>query len=184
MMRKATRYHAVRGLVVALMLVALSATGLSVRSQIVERSNAHHAAGLVQRLLDAETPQVPGIVAEMGGYRHWTDPLLRDEVQKAKSNSRPQLPASLALLPVAATQVKYLYGRLLDADPHEVSVIGVALTPHKGELLDRLWAVVEKPAKGKEQQRLRAAAALAKYDPDSQRWAKERGPVANDLVSV
>src|SRR5262249_14537369 len=62
MMRKATRYHAVRGLVVALMLVALSVTGWMVRSQIVEQSNAHHAAGLVQRLLDAETPQVPGIV--------------------------------------------------------------------------------------------------------------------------
>ena len=41
-------------------------------------SKADHAAGLVQRLLDADTAKVPGIVEEMAGYRHWTDPLLRD----------------------------------------------------------------------------------------------------------
>ena len=63
-------------------------------------------------------------------------------------------------------------GRLLDAETAEVPVIRDALAPHKDELLDKLWAVVEKPEKGKEQQRLRAAAALAKYDPDSERWAK------------
>ena len=71
-----------------------------------------------------------------------------------------------------ASQVDYLYGRLLDAEPHEVPVIRDALAPHKDDLLDKLWAVVEKPEKGKEPQRLRAAAALAKYDPESEKWAK------------
>ena len=47
-----------------------------------------------------------------------------------------------------------------------------ALAPHKDDLLDKLWAVVETPDKGKESQRLRAAAALAKYDPESEKWAK------------
>src|SRR5262249_39022164 len=93
MMRRAARFQVVRGLVLALVLVALSATGWMIRSQIVEQSNAQHAAGLVQRLLDAETPQVPGIVAQMESYRNWTDPLLRDEYQKAKPNSRQQLHA-------------------------------------------------------------------------------------------
>ena len=51
-----------------------------------------------------------------------------------------------------------------------------ALAPHKDELLDKLWAVVEKPEKGKESQRLRAAAALAKYDPESEKWAKVQEP--------
>src|SRR5262249_28954006 len=55
---------------------------------------------------------------------------------------------------------------------------------HQSELVDRLWAVVEKPERGKEQQRLRAAAALANYDPDSQRWDKVVEQVANDLVSA
>ena len=38
------------------------------------------------------------------------------------------------------------------------------------------------PEKGKEPQRLRAAAALAKYDPESEKWAKVQPPGANDLV--
>ncbi len=76
-----------------------------------------------------------------------------------------------------ATQVDYLYGRLLDAEPQEVPVIRDALAPHKDDLLDKLWAVVETPEKGKESQRLRAAAALAKYDPESERWAKAKRPV-------
>ena len=115
---------------------------------------------------------MPAIVGEMAEYRKWTDPLLREEYDKAAANSRQKLHASLALLPVDATQVDYLYGRLLDADPHEVPVIRDALAPHKDELLDKLWAVVETPRRGKEPQRLRAAAALAKYDPESQRWDK------------
>ncbi len=38
------------------------------------------------------------------------------------------------------------------------------------------------PDKGKEPQRLRAAAALAKYDPESGRWGKAGALVGNDLV--
>jgi serine/threonine protein kinase/formylglycine-generating enzyme required for sulfatase activity len=184
MMRKAGRFHVMRGVVLAAVLAALTLTGLAVRSQVVEQGNARHAAGLVQRLLDAETPQVPGIVAEMEGYRRWTDPLLRDEYQKAKPNSRPQLHASLALLPVDPGQVEYLYQRLLDAGPHEVAVLRDALAPHKEQLVDKLWGVVKRPAKGKESQRLPAAAALARYDPKGEKWAKAQGCVADDLVAV
>jgi eukaryotic-like serine/threonine-protein kinase len=43
---------------------------------------------------------------------------------------------------------------------------------------------VEAPAKGKESQRLRAASALAMYEPDSQKWAKAQEAVSNDLVRV
>ena len=39
-----------------------------------------------------------------------------------------------------------------------------------------------KPEKGKEPQRLRAAAALAKYDPESEKWTKASVLVVNDLV--
>jgi formylglycine-generating enzyme required for sulfatase activity len=81
-------------------------------------------------------------------------------------------------------QVGYLSTRLLEAQPHEVPVIRDALAPHKDVLLDKLWAVVETPPKGKEGQRLRAAAALARYDPDSEKWAAAQEAVGNDLVAV
>ena len=174
MMAKAGRYHAVRGLVVAVLLAVLGFAGLTIREQVGRAAESDHAAGLVQRLLDANTHEVPAIVADMSPYRRWIDPLLREELRQGERAriARKKLHASLALLPVDATQVDYLYGRLLDAEPHEVPVIRDALAPHKDELLDKLWAVVETPDKGKESQRLRAAAALAKYDPESEKWAK------------
>jgi eukaryotic-like serine/threonine-protein kinase len=182
MMGRATRYHAVRMAALAALLAAATFTGLAVRKQIVEQRQATQAAGLVQRVLDAETAQVPGVVADMSEYRKWTDPLLRQEYDKAATNSRQQLHISLALLPVDAAQVDYLVGRLLDAAPDEVPVIRDALAAHKDALRNRLWAAAEAPAKDKESQRLRAAAALAKYDPEGERWGQNGALVANDLV--
>ena len=42
--------------------------------------------------------------------------------------------------------------------------------------------VALKPEKGKEPERLRAAAALANYDPESEKWAKCGPLVVNNLV--
>jgi hypothetical protein len=56
------------------------------------------------------------------------------------------------------------------------------LDPHKEQLVAKLWTVVKAPDSGKEPQRLRAAAALAKYDPESEKWPKDGPSVANDLV--
>jgi formylglycine-generating enzyme required for sulfatase activity len=184
MMRRATRYHALRGAVLAVLLLAGALVGLGVRSRVVEQDRARHAAGLVQRLLDADTAQVPGIVAELEGYRAWADPLLRQEYDRAADGSRQQLHASLALLPLDPGQVEYLYARLLDADAREVAVLCDALAPHRQQLRDRLWAAAERPAAGREGQRLRAACALARYNPDGPGWANVEDPVAADLVGV
>jgi serine/threonine protein kinase/formylglycine-generating enzyme required for sulfatase activity len=182
MMGKAGRYHALRSVAVAVFLAAAMFAGLLIRDQVEERRKTTHAAGLVRAVLNADTLQTRAIIDEMAAYRKWTDPLLREEYDKAAAASRPKLHASLALLPVDAGQVDYLSGQLLDAQPHEVPVIRDALAAHKDELLDKLWAVVEAPDKGKEPQRLRAAAALAKYDPASEKWKTCSALVINDLV--
>jgi formylglycine-generating enzyme required for sulfatase activity len=179
MMRQADRFHALRGLVFVVLL-ALLGWG------VYEGRGRLQAYALLGRLQDAHTSEVPAIVQEMAPFRRWLDPLLHAAYAQAEAapDLRKQLHASLALLPVDATQVEYLYGRLLDAGPHEIPVIRDALAAHQSELVDRLWAVVARPDKGHEKQRLRAAAALATYDPDSQRWEQGREPVANDLVRV
>jgi serine/threonine protein kinase/formylglycine-generating enzyme required for sulfatase activity len=182
MMASASRYHAMRGIALSLLLAVAAMTGLVIREQVVAQRNATHAAGLVQRLLDADTPQVPGVIGEMAEYRQWTDPLLREHVDKAPEKSRPKLRASLALLPVDHSQVAYLHDRLLDAEPREVPVLRDSLAPFKTELQEKLWAVVEKPERGKESRRLRAAAALAHYDGESKQWAKCSPLVVNNLV--
>jgi len=86
------------------------------------------------------------------------------------------------LVPVDAPQVDYLTERLLEAEPHEVPVIRDFLASHKDDLLDKLWAVLEKHEKGKQKQLLRAAAALATFDRANKRWAKASGLVADQLV--
>ena len=96
----------------------------------------------------------------------------RPTTRRAGQDRPQELHASLALLPVDAAQVDYLYGRLLDAEPNEVPVIRDALAPHKDDCWTSCGRWWRQPEKGKESQRLRAAAALAKYDPESEKWAK------------
>ena len=60
-------------------------------------------------------------------------------------------------------------------------VIRDALAPHQEALRERLWAVVDKPA-APARERLRAAAALAKFDPESETWARAGASVVDDLV--
>jgi hypothetical protein len=179
MMRLSRRYHVLRALVVAICLTLLGWGAYECHGRL----QAHALRG---RLLDANTIEVATIVQDLAPYRPWIDPLLCEAFAQAAQDSdrRKQLHASLALLPVDKAQVEYLYGRLLDAEPHEVPVIRDALANHRSDLMDRLGATVEQPVRGKEPQRLRAAAALAKYDPASERWHKVSGKVVADLVAV
>ncbi len=173
---------ALRAGIVAALLAVATFMGLTIRDRVEEKQKANHAAGLVQAVLNVDIAQVPAIVSQMTEYRQWTDPLLREENSKEADNSRQKLHTSLALLPVDASQVKYLKGRLLDAEAGEVAVIRDALLPHKYQLVGELWPVVESPERGNEGQRLRAAAALAKYDPESDKWANFSALIAHDLV--
>ncbi len=184
MMRRAGNYHVAWGAALGLLLAVVTVTDLTIRSQGIEQRKSTHAAGLVQSVLKAEAAQVPGVISEMPDYRKWTDPLLRVEYDLAPDDSPQKLHASLALLPVDPAHVDYLYGRLLGATPHEVPVIRDALIPHKDTLTEKLWTVAESPGNGQESQRLRAAAALAIYDPENQKWAKVQSAVVNDLVNV
>jgi serine/threonine protein kinase/formylglycine-generating enzyme required for sulfatase activity len=177
MMRKASRYHVLRSLVVAVMLTLIG-------WGVYESHGTLKAHALRDRLLDANINEAPTILQDMVPYRRWLNPLLHDaNAQAGKDNHRrKQLHTSLALLPVDASQVAYLKDRLLDAEAGEVAVLRDALLPHRDALVPALWSVVEAPPKGKESQRLRAAAALAKYDPQSEKWAKSSALVIHDLV--
>ncbi len=188
MMRMAESYYAIRGALLMLLITMAGITGLYVRSGMLEQRRADHAQQLLHRLLDADLENVPAIVAEMDGYRRWADPLLRQAHDEAQTNGagRQQLAVSLALLPVDAGQVPYLYERLLDVQPDEVPVVRDALAAHKGELTENLWALLLQPDRSEDERILRAACALAAYDPQSSRWdeASVRGEIVAQLVSV
>ncbi len=184
MMRKAGRFHALRGLGLAVMLAALTLGGLVVSERVADQRNATHSAGLVRGLLDADTAQVPGIIAEIDRYRRWSDPLLRQANKEAAAGSRQKLHTSLALLRVDEQQTDYLYQSLLDAGPGQLPVIRDVLREHREVLAGQLWGVLsdERQDAGR---RFRAACALAGYDSaSSERWRTASPLVVAHLLAA
>ncbi len=179
MMSKARRFYALRVSVVVSVVSIL--VWLYCTANSVSQANA-----LRDRLLDANTTEVPKIVEDMNRYRRWLDRPLRDAAIEAEKNndSRKQLHVSLALLQNDKSHVEKLYCRLLVADPHALLVIRDALAPFKYEMIDKLWEVARSLESGRESPRLRAVVALAKYDPNSERWLEIKNEVVNDLVNV
>src|SRR5262249_5437331 len=174
---RTARYYAAWGLFLAAVLVVLLVVGREVYGR-------QRAQRLRDRLLEATTEEVPGIVSNMDPYRGWLDGLLRESYADAEANedARRQLPASLALLPIDPGQVWYLCDRVLAASPEELFVIREALQAHAGEASTRLWEVLE-DRKRPPGARLRAACVLAAYADDDERWPGVSREVAMRLVA-
>jgi eukaryotic-like serine/threonine-protein kinase len=188
MMGRAGRVHGMRAGIVAAVLLVAGMAGLRVRNWAIERDSATHAEGLVKTLVNADISQVPAIVATLKPYRPWAEPLLRAEFEKAdlehtREGYKQRLNLALALLPTDATQVEYLYARLLRADPDEFPVIRDALASHQDELVDRLWSVLHNSS-SRDVRILPTAAALACYAPDDPHWNEASRVVAERLVKV
>jgi formylglycine-generating enzyme required for sulfatase activity len=181
MMHRAACVHTTRGAVLAVLLGAALLTGLTVWGQVSEQRRQDRAAALVRALKAAETADVPKLVEEVGPYRRWANPLLRQTIAEAVDGSKEHLHAALALLPADGGQADYLAERLLAGRPDEVLVLRDALRGHGRDLAERYWAVVQ-DNKADPGRRLRAACALAAYDPDGGRWADVSGDVVNALV--
>ena len=154
-MRRAGRYHLLRGL----MFTALLAGVVLLGWDALGRLEAHNLRG---RLLGVKTAEVPDVIKAMAPYRRWAEPLLRQAYTQAQEqgDAAKQLHASLALLPMDPSQVRYLNERLLQGEPDEVVVIRAALAEHKQDLVAEWWALLKNQANNQEQ-RFRAAAALA-----------------------
>ena len=185
MMKRAGWVCGLRTLATVLVLAGLGISGLSISIRIGEENQETQAQGLVQRLLDADTVQVPEIVRSISEseYRRWADPELKKTVEEAADTSPKKLHASLALLPVDADQVDFLFNRLLSATENELPVLRDALKTHQSTLTPKLWTVLE-TAKPGDAGLLPAASALASYAPDDAKWESVGGKVAQALVSV
>ena len=155
MMRRAGRYHSVRGLMAAVVLAALALGGY----ETFGRFQAH---ALRSRLLAADVPEIEQAVKDMTGYRRWVDPLLQSAYLDAEANGDgpKQLRASLALLPVDALQAEFLRGRLDIVSPDLMPLLRDALSRHDPGLPGRLQVKLADGAAPPEI-RFRAACVLA-----------------------
>lgn len=182
MMRGASRYHLGRAGCAAVLLAVLVLAALAIRDQAEKAGRAAHTRGLVARLLDASVDQVPGIIGELDRYRRDTDPLLMEVVRDPATSPARRLRARLALLPVDRGQASFLCPSLLEADPDLFRVLRDSLQPHRQTCAPRLWEELEAPDRDPKR-RFRAAAALARFDPESPRWGPWTGFVTDQLVA-
>lgn len=176
MMKRAGWVHGSRTFT-ALVLLGLLTWGC------VEGYGSLRASGLVEKLAAARTADVPAIIGQLADYRRWANPRVKTLVQSSADNSREKLHASLALLPVDASQLPFLEKHLLDATSVELPVIRDALNPHRSTLVPRLWSALDSARPG-DVGLLPAASALADYDADSPRWEAVGGKVAQALVGA
>ena len=176
MMRKAGRVHVLRGLGLGLVIALVTWGG-------VEGYGTVRASSLVESLKTASTADVEPIIKQLLGYRRWANRRLVRLLGESEKTSRDHLHASLALLPVDASQAEYLYDRLLNADPIDLQVIWKVLQDNDQAPVDRLWKVLNDPNFDPDQ-RFRAACALANVEAeaDTQQWDAVSSLVADRLL--
>ena len=172
MMRGAGRVH------------GLSAVGaIVVGTGLIIIALTIYAGNLVRQLRTAEITEVPDIILAMQPVHFFTDRANRNALRSKDEDQK--LRASLALLPVDATQVDYLFNGLIKIKdiPSEVGVLRDALQTHRPTLTPKLWTVLESAKQG-DAGLLSAASALASYAPDDAKWEAEGNKVAGALLSV
>jgi formylglycine-generating enzyme required for sulfatase activity len=182
MMRRAGRHYALRGLALAGLLLAVSVAGLWLWRRAEEQRRADRAEHLVAQLLVADMAQVPKCLQDLGPYQDQVKPRLRDVAAQA-AGPQDKLRAAMALLPADPSQADYLTDQLLRAPPDTFLVLrDVLANTHQDRARTKaLWAVLADDRRDGEE-RFRAACALALYDRDSPRWARQARFVANELV--
>jgi formylglycine-generating enzyme required for sulfatase activity len=164
MMRKAGRLHALRAAALLVLLLLLGWGGY-------EGYGALRADYLVQSLITADTADVPGLVGQVSSYRRWANGRLLHHLQNSAEDSKEHLHASLALLPIDASQAEPLGDRLLAAkQPAEVKAIRTVLHEYAPDSATRFWPVLGNEGEDRSH-RLRAACALAPFAADDTRWA-------------
>ena len=182
MMGASARFHLLRGLLVATVMLGALFGFHVLRSRQEENLLESQATNWLERLLGADTADVPKMASEIDGLRTRVEPRLREIMNEADRSDKERLHASLALAVNDPNQADYLRDRLLMAAPRDVALIGASLLQCKPAMLPELWNVADNLAVDRER-RLRAACAVAAADPADPRWAKLGRDFAERLVT-
>jgi serine/threonine protein kinase/formylglycine-generating enzyme required for sulfatase activity/tetratricopeptide (TPR) repeat protein len=176
MMWALTKYYSKRAAAAIIVLVVAGWLAFETLGSFTARM-------LTSSLPTIETKVMPATVDALAAFRRWANPELRRMIRESRKDSKEHLHASLALLPVDASQVDYLSERLLSAEPSEALVLRDALKIQQSSLTPKLWSVLES-AKPGDASLLPTASALATYDPNDDRWEAVGGKVSQALVTV
>jgi formylglycine-generating enzyme required for sulfatase activity len=174
MMRQANQFYLARGALVLMVTGLLTFAGWWSVGELRARSK-------VETLLAAKVVQVPELVHDLGPYRRWAVPLLREKAAQEGLDEDKRLHLALALLPVDSSQRGTLEQRLFEArGPDEVQAIREMLHEHSPDAATRFWTVLQNDQESRAHH-LRSAAALALWTPDDERWPTVSDEVARCL---
>jgi serine/threonine protein kinase/formylglycine-generating enzyme required for sulfatase activity len=163
MMRRAGRFHTLRGIVTLLLFGFVA-------FNVWWAFEALQARARVENLLTAKTANVPEIIRGLKPYRRWAVPHLRERAAQADLDEATRLRVALALLPVDVGQADSLGEALLNASgPEDVRAIRELLHEHAPDSFERFWPTL-KDDKAERSRRLRAASALALTDEANPHW--------------
>jgi hypothetical protein len=168
-------------LVTAVVALSTSLVAIERARQRTVAAERERALDQVEALLVAKPSAVPTLIAAISPFRQWVDPRLRELLARDLSPAQARR-VRLALLPVDPQQAGPLGDFLLDAEPDELLVVRDALRPQGAQLAERLWATVE-DRQAAPARRLRAAGALAAYEPDDARWKRYARDLGRLLVA-
>ncbi len=137
----------------------------------------------MESLQNADITRVPAVITDLTAHREWTESLLKTGLDKAPDGSPDRLRFALALVPGDKNQVNHLKLQLPICLLNEFPVLRAALLPHKDKLVEWLWQLVQDEERAAPQ-RFQAAAALAEYAPDDERWPETAPFVSHHLTTV
>ena len=180
MMSHAARYHALRTMIVGLIMCSVGWT-------IYELNGHSQARSFTDRIVDAQLSEVPGIIQDMGPYQRWVTPHLKQTLANQaleEQDSRAQIALRLAILPTESKQAAPLARAMLRSDIAELETIRDQLAPVSGNIDEMLWNVLMMPPAEFEKCRLQAAAALASYSPEDPRWMQAAPIITDELVRL
>ena len=156
MMRQADRRHIKQ----ASMLAVLAVVAIGFVTWVMIKAEAKY---LRARLLEAKPEDVLGIVKQMGPYRWWLDPQLKESLAKTTDTAKRNH-IRLALLPTDPSQVSELFEQLMQAPPEEFGVIREGLAPYRTNLMPLLDRELDEINPSRQRQ-FRAACTLADFAP-------------------
>ncbi len=167
MMRHATTYHVRRGLLALSLLAVIVSTGALLWRQAEVTREQVVANGLVDRIIDADTVQLPEIIDnDLAQNRSVMGGRLHARLEHTEPGSKDELHLRLALLPVEPTQVDHLKAFLFSTNLglEDYMIVRDRLRSFARPLAAELWAVAADHG-ADTRKRLRAALSLSLYDP-------------------
>jgi eukaryotic-like serine/threonine-protein kinase len=180
MMAAATRRHLARVgmLIVCLALGVATFTYVQRRQKSLFRAEQDRAAA--EQLLVADAFRVPEMLRELDARASTT---VRQLLEPAASSEEPdgdkRLRAQLFMAPHSQAARVALLESLLTVGPAEHRIITERLASDTTVLAPKFWSAIEHT--DSDDRILRAAAALATWDPDSPTWVRQGSRVAQAL---